>query len=93
MGKEIERDKQKNFDNIKIGFLLELQFRQDTINKQLRDLSCFFEDNQVFFNTIDLSCMTQGIDNFIDLFYNFTGLIFKDVDYDENYCKYHKDFY
>lgn len=93
MGKKLEKYRQENFDNMKIGFLLELGFRQNSINEQLRNLISFFEENKIFFTKIDLPCITQGIDNFIDLFYNFTDLVFKDVDTNEVHFKYHKDFY
>ena len=72
MGKKLEKERQKNFDNMKIGFLLELGFRQNSINEQLRNFIDFLVDNQKFLTKIDLPCMTQGVDNFIDLFYNFT---------------------
>lgn len=93
MGKKLEKYRQENFDNMKIGFLLELGFRQNVVNEQLKNFIVFLEDNQKFLEKIDLHCMTNGIDNFINLFYNFTDLIFKDVDFNEVHCKYHKDFY
>lgn len=93
MGKKLEKERQKNFQNVKIGFLLELKFRQDFINEQLSNFIVFLEDNSKFLTKIDLHCITHGIDNFNDLFYNFTDLIYTDVDFNEVYCKFHKDFY
>lgn len=93
MGKKLDKYRHENFENMKVGFLLELGFRQNSISEQLRNFIIFIESNENFLNKIDLSCMTQGIDNFIDLFYNFTDLVFKDVDFNEIHCKYHKDFY
>ena len=93
MGFKLEEDRQKNFDNMKIGFLLELWFRQNSLNDELRNFIKFLSDNQEFLNNIDLLCMTQGIDNFISLFYYFTDLIYKDVDSTDSYFKFHKDFY
>ena len=58
-----------------------------------RSLISFLEDNRNFFTNIDICNITQGLDSFIELFYNFTDLIFKDVDFEESYCQYHKDFY
>lgn len=93
MGKLLDKQKNDNFDKMKIGFLLELVFRQNSLNEQARSLISFLEDNQKFFTNIDICNITQGLDSFIELFYNFTGLIFKDVDFEETYCQYHKDFY
>lgn len=93
MSNELEKERQENFNNMKIGFLLELWFRQNMISEQLRTFIVFLEDNKDFFKNIDLSCMVQGISDFIGLFYSFTDLIFRDVDFDEVHCKYHKDFY
>lgn len=93
MGKKLDKYRHKNFENMKVGFLLELGFRQNSISEQLRNFIIFIESNENFLNKIDLFCITQGIDNFIDLFYNFTDLVFKDVDFNEIHCKYHKDFY
>lgn len=93
MGKLLDKQKNDNFDKIKIGFLLELVFRQTSLNEQARSLISFLEDNRNFFTNIDICNITQGLDSFIELFYNFTDLIFKDVDFEESYCQYHKDFY
>lgn len=93
MGKLLDKQKNDNFDKMKIGFLLELVFRQNSLNEQARSLISFLEDNQNFFTNIDICNIAQGLDSFIELFYNFTGLIFKDVDFEETYCQYHKDFY
>lgn len=93
MGEKLEKMRNENFENMKIGFLLELGFRQNSIKKQFDDLISFLEDNKDFLKNIDLYCMTQGIENLSDLFFNFTDLVFKDVDYNETHCKYHKDFY
>ena len=93
MGLKLDENREKNFDNMKVGFLLELWFRQNSINEELRNFINFLSDNQNFFNNIDLLCMIQGIDNFISLFYYFTDLVYKDVDSTDSYFKYHKDFY
>lgn len=93
MGKLLDKQKNDNFDKMKIGFLLELVFRQNSLNEQARSLISFLEDNQKFFTNIDICNITQGLDSLIELFYNFTGLFFKDVDFEETYCQYHKDFY
>lgn len=93
MGKDLQKERINNIDNMKIGFLLELTFRQNLISEQLNNLIVFFKDNEQFFNQIDLLNLTQGIDNFIDLFFSFTDIVFPDVDMNEDYCKYYKGFY
>ena len=93
MGKNLQNEKEKNFNNMKVGFLLETGFRQERICEELKDLIVFFEDNKEFYNSLDVFNFTSGIDNFIDLFYNFTDIVFTDVDPNEDYCKFHSDFY
>lgn len=93
MGKDLQLERINNIDNMKVGFLLELTFRQELICEQLKNLIVFFKDNEQFFNQIDLFNLTQGIDNFINLFFSFTDMVFPDVDMNEDYCKYYKDFY
>lgn len=93
MGKDLQKELINNIDNMKVGFLLELTFRQELISEQLKNLIVFFKDNEQFFNKIDSFNLTQGIDNFIDLFYSFTDIVFPDVDVNESYCKYYKGFY
>ena len=93
MGKKLEKFKNDNFENMKVGFLLELLFRQNSINEQLSNFIDFLKDNNKFLSNIDSSCLIQGIDNFNDLFYNFTDLIFFNVDKSEKFCEYHKNFY
>ena len=93
MGALLDKEREQNFDNLKIGFLLELYFRQNSLSDELRNFFSFVDDNIEFFTRIDLYCMTQGVNNFIDLFLHFTDLIYLDVDPDESHCKYHKCFY
>lgn len=93
MGKKLEKFKNDNFENMKVGFLLELSFRQNSINEQLSNFIDFLKDNNKFLSNIDSFCLIQGIDNFNNLFYNFTDLIFFNVDKSEKFCKYHKNFY
>lgn len=87
--KEFKKENQENF---KIGFLLELGFRQDLISRSLNDFINFLSENSSYFNVICLSNVESGISDFISLFYNFTDLIFKDVDSSESHCRYHKKF-
>ena len=91
--KNIDIEKKENFDNMKVGFLLELLFRQKQVNNNLRDISSFIKENEDFFNSLDLCCIYQAIDYLCGFIYNFIDICYKDVDSDENYCKYYKDFY
>lgn len=93
MGENLDKIKKENFDNMKIGFLLELGFRQNSINEQINMFKDFLQENVEFLNVVDIHCLDAGLDNFSDLFLNFTDLIFKDVDFYEKHCIYHKDFY
>lgn len=93
MGKKLELDKKNNLDKIKLGFLLELNFRQDILVKDIKDLISFINNNSDMLVNIDLFSITQGLDALIDVFCNFTDLIFVDVDFEENYMKYLKDSY
>lgn len=93
MGKKLELDKKNNLDKIKIGFLLELNFRQDILIKDIENLISFINNNSDMLVNIDLFSITQGLDSLIDVFCNFTDLIFVDVDFEENYMKYLKDSY
>lgn len=89
----LKKIKEENFENMKIGFLLELWFRQCSFSEELKKFISFLEDNKQFLTIIDLHCITQVINNINDMFTNSTDLIFYDVDFNEIYCKYHKDFY
>lgn len=93
MGKKLEKFKKDNFENMKIGFLLELGFKQEEINLQLKNFIEFLKENKEFLKNVDLYCLTESIENFSDLFLNFTDVIYKDVDFNEIHCKYHKKFF
>lgn len=93
MGKKLDKLREKNFENMKVGFLLELGYRQDNIHREFETFIAFIEENKNFFRNIDVCSLTAGIESYNDAFYNFTDLIFKDVDCHEVHCKYHKKFY
>lgn len=93
MGKKLEKLKSDNFENMKVGFLLELKFNQDLLNDYCKKFILFLNDNHKFFKSIDLCSVTQAIDSFYILFLNFTDLLYKDVDPSDLYCKFYKDFY
>lgn len=93
MGNNLEKFKKDNIENVKVGFLLELGFKQEEIHSQLKNFISFLEDNKNFLRNVDLYCLTESIENFSDLFLNFTDVIYKDVDFNEIHCKYHKKFF
>lgn len=41
MGKDLQKERINNIDNMKVGFLLELTFRQELISEQLKNLIVF----------------------------------------------------
>ncbi|MBR2871701.1 MAG: hypothetical protein IKB98_10100, partial [Clostridia bacterium] len=46
--------KPEDIENLKIGFCLELHFRQDSISEQLKSLSDFIKTNENLFSVIDI---------------------------------------
>lgn len=84
--------KPEDIENLKIGFCLELHFRQDSISEQLKSLSDFIKTNENLFSVIDIPSFYQSINNLNDFFLVYTDLLINDVDKNEKYCSFHKDF-
>lgn len=93
MGKKLEEIRKDNLENIKIGFFLEMKFRQDFILKNLKEFQFFLEDNKIFMNDIFLCSMVDNIKNFSSLFSGLIDIPLSFLDVNEDFCKYHKDFY
>ena len=93
LGYKLDKLRKDNRDNIVIGLCLELKFLQSLFDRDFDYLISFIDSNIDFFNNLDVLCIKQSINNFNNLFINFTDLIYKDFDKNETYCLYHKDFY
>ena len=90
---KVEILKDEHIEDIKIGFLLELDFRQNFIHSQITEFINFLSDNYKFFNTIDFNCFSDSVRNINDLFFNYINLVYNDVDSKGDYLKFHRDFY
>lgn len=93
MGEKLEKYKKDNINNVSIGFLLELNFRQTHIINELQDLISFIESNSSFLKNINVVSVTTMINDFSSLFNSSINFIYFDVDSNENYCNYHSKFY
>lgn len=93
MGKKLNQYKEQNKEKMIIGFCLELKSLQEFISKDLDLFISFIEDNENFFNNLDIRNFTTGIENIKNFFDNFTDLIYNDIDKYDKYMAYHKDFY
>ena len=91
MGKELQKIRSDNEYNVKIGFCLELDFRQNLIADNIRNLINFLEDNQKFIDSDVLYSFRDGLDDLSGFFYHFTDILFYNVDPDCNYKNYHKN--
>lgn len=93
MVKKIDEYRKQNKDKMIVGFCLELKSLQEFISKDLDLFISFIEENENFFNNLDIRNFTTGIENMKCFFDNFTDLIYNDVDKDDKYMAYHRDFY
>ena len=91
MGKELQKIRLDNVNNVKIGFCLELDFRQNLITDNIRNLIDFLEDNKKFIDSDVLYSFKDGLDDLSGFFYHFTDIIFYNVDPERDYMKYHKN--
>ena len=93
MGEKLDKYRNDNIDKLIVGFCLDLKFRQEFFENSFKDFVEFLNSNSEFLKSIDLHTFSQGIENILEIFMNYTDLIYNDVDIDEKYCTFHKDFY
>lgn len=88
----MDKLKPQDIEKLKIGFCLELHFRQDSISNELNSLADFIKTNENLFSVIDIPCFYQSIQNLNHFFLIYTDTLINDVDKNEKYCSFHKDF-
>lgn len=91
MGKYLDEIRNNSVNNIKIGFCLELSFRQNLISDNIHSFIKFLEDNKKFIDCNFLYSFRDSLYNLSEFFYNYTDILFYNVDPDCNFMKYHKD--
>lgn len=93
MGKKLDKYKMKNIDKQKIGFCLDLKYKQEFICHQINDLKNFIIDNQIFYKSSDYLLLVDGLEHLSSVFLLFSDVLYSDVDKNDVYCQFHKDFY
>lgn len=93
MGKKLEQRKKDNFDKIKIGACLELNFLFDNIEVDFARLKKFLEFNQKYFHNQSIYTINKNLDDIQSILNNHIEVVLCDIDKKEKFCDYHIDFY
>lgn len=93
MGKKLEKHRNENKENIRIGVCIEFNLLFDNIEKDFERLKNYLEDNEEFLNNQMPYNFLKQLDASLELIDSTLELLICDIDKEEHYCKYLPRYY
>ena len=93
MGEKLNKYKEENINNYRVGACAELIFYLDNIDREILRIKEFLKENEELFNNQKHYEVSTHFDALLDVVTSSVDILLNDIDPDENYCNYLKRYY